>query len=320
MAPTIETVAVIGTGVVGRSWARVFSRAGCCTRLYDGDPAQVAAALDWLEACAAAEVAEGLTTPEEAAASRARLSGHGDLAEAVAGAGYVQESSPEQLALKRPLFAALERAADPAAILASSTSALDMTAIAADLATAARCVVAHPVNPPHVIPAVEIVPGRATDPATVARAAAFQESVGQTPVVMNFYLNGFLLNRMQAALWQEAIHLVESGAADVDAVDAVIRDGLGLRWALLGPFGVGNTNADGGVREYFQRYGPTLRGIMDELGPIPRLDEEQIERLGRATDAMVGDVPRAAIRDRRDRLVRGIVRLKREEAGDTASE
>src|SRR4051794_5566626 len=312
MTPTIETVAVIGTGVVGRSWARVFSRAGCRTRLYDGDPAQVERALAWLDECAAAEVAEGWISAEEAQASHALVSGHTDLAEAVAGAVYVQESSPEQLAIKQPLFAALERATDPATILASSTSALDMTAIASGLATAGRCVVAHPVNPPHVIPAVEIVPGRATDPATVERTAAFMHSVGQTPVVMNHYVNGFLLNRMQAALWQKAIHLVESGAADVDAVDAVIRDGLGLRWALLGPFGVGNTNADGGVREYFQRYGGTLRGIMDELGPIARLDEEQIERLGRATDTMVGDTSRPATRARRDRLVRRIVRMKRE--------
>jgi L-gulonate 3-dehydrogenase len=312
MTPAIETVAVIGTGVVGRSWARVFSRAGCRTRLYDGDLAQVERALAWLDECATAEAAEGWTSAEEAQASRALVSGHTDLAEAVAGAGYVQESSPEQLAVKQPLFAALERAAGPATILASSTSALDMTAIASGLATAARCVVAHPVNPPHVIPAVEIVPGRATDPAIVERTAAFLRSVGQTPVVMNHYVNGFLLNRMQAALWQEAIHLVESGAADVDAVDAVIRDGLGLRWALLGPFGVGNTNADGGVREYFQRYGGTLRGIMDELGPIPRLDAEQIERLGRATDTMAGDTSRPAIRAWRDRLVRRIVRMKRE--------
>jgi len=311
MAPTIETVAIIGTGVVGRSWARVFSRAGCRTRLYDGDPAQIERALVWLQECAVAEAVEG--DSESVATAMALLSGHTDLAEAVAGAGYVQESSPERLPLKQPLFAALERAAAPDAILASSTSALDMTAIASGLTTAARCVVAHPVNPPHVIPAVEIVPGQLTDPAIVERTAALMRSVGQTPVVMNFYLNGFLLNRMQAALWQEAIHLVESGAADVEAVDAVIRDGLGLRWALMGPFGVGDTNADGGVREYFERYGPTLRGIMDELGHIPALNAAQIERLGRSTDAMNGARSRPARLAWRDRLIRRIIRLKGEE-------
>lgn len=311
MAPTVETVAIIGTGVVGRSWARVFSRAGCRTRLYDGDPAQVERALVWLQECAMAEAVEG--DDSSAAAAMSLVSGYTDLAEAVAGAGYVQESSPERLPLKQPLFAALEGAAAPDAILASSTSALDMTAIASGLATAARCVVAHPVNPPHVIPAVEIVPGQLTDPAIVERTAALMRSVGQTPVVMNFYLNGFLLNRMQAALWQEAIHLVESGAADVEAVDAVIRDGLGLRWALMGPFGVGDTNADGGVREYFERYGPTLRGIMDELGHIPALDAAQIERLGQSTDAMNGARSRPARLAWRDRLIRRIIRLKGDE-------
>src|SRR3954447_9242040 len=103
MTPAIETVAVIGTGVVGRSWARVFSRAGCRTRLYDGDPAQVERALAWLDECAAGEVVEGWIRAEEAQASHALVSGHIDLAEAVAGAGYVQESSPEQLAIKQPL-------------------------------------------------------------------------------------------------------------------------------------------------------------------------------------------------------------------------
>jgi L-gulonate 3-dehydrogenase len=305
MTLAVQTVAIVGTGVVGRSWARVFSRAGWATRLYDGDPAQVERAIAWLEGCAADEAAEGIDP-----AGAGAISGHANLAEALAGAEYVQESSTERLALKQALFAELERHAAPDAILASSTSALDPTAIASGLATAARCVVAHPVNPPHVIPAVEIVPGQATDPATVARTAAIMRAVGQTPVIMNFYLNGFLLNRMQAALLQEAVHLVESGAADVEAVDAVIRDGLGLRWALMGPFGVGNTNADGGIREYFARYGGTLRGIMDELGPIPALDEAQVERLGRATDAMVGARSRPAILAWRDRLIRQIVRLK----------
>ena len=152
MVPTVETVTIVGTGVVGRSWARVFSRAGCRTRLYDGDPAQVERALAWLQECAVAEAADG--DGESVAAAMALISGHADLAEAVAGAGYVQESSPERLSLKQPLFAALEGAAAPDAILASSTSALDMTAIASGLRTASRCVVAHPVNPPHVIPAV----------------------------------------------------------------------------------------------------------------------------------------------------------------------
>jgi 3-hydroxyacyl-CoA dehydrogenase len=130
---------------------------------------------------------------------------------------------------------------------------------------------------------------------------------------MNFYVPGFLLNRMQAALLREALQLVERGVADVSAVDAVIRDGLGLRWALMGPFGVANTNADGGVREYFTRYRGAYIELMNDLSPTPGFDPEQIERWGQATDAMAGRASRDRLRAWRDRLVRGILRLKREQ-------
>ena len=110
-----------------------------------------------------------------------------------------------------------------------------MSEIAADLPGAHRCIVAHPVNPPHLIPVVEILPGVKTDPDVVTRTRDFMTSVGQKPVLMNYYVPAFLLNRMQAALLKEAINLVESGVADVDSIDTVIRDGLGLRWALMGP-------------------------------------------------------------------------------------
>jgi 3-hydroxyacyl-CoA dehydrogenase len=157
---------------------------------------------------------------------------------------------------------------------------------------------------------VEVLPGQATDPAVVERTCAFLARVGQTPVRMHRYVPGFLLNRMQAALVAEAIRLVETGVADVAAVDAVIRDGLGLRWALMGPFGTANTNADGGVREYFTRYGPAYRALIDDLGPAPSFDPATIERIGQQTDAMTGDVPLAEQRRRRDELVRKIRALK----------
>jgi 3-hydroxyacyl-CoA dehydrogenase len=115
---------------------------------------------------------------------------------------------------------------------------------------------------------------------------------------------------MQAALLREAISLVESGVADVEAVDAVIRDGLGLRWSLMGPFGVADTNADAGIREYFTRYGGAYRNCMDELGATPSFDAAMIERLGQATDAMMGQAPRSEARRWRDRLIRKIRELK----------
>lgn len=314
MGPTVGTVAVVGSGVIGRSWARVFIRAGCRVQLWDGQPGQVRQALAWLDETLAAEAALGFISDADVATQRALASGHATLADALAGVGYVQESTTERLPIKQTLFADLDRLATPDIILASSTSALDMTQIAAGLPGAHRCVVAHPVNPPHVIPAVEIVPGAATSAETTERAAAFQRSVGQTPVVMNFYLDGFLLNRMQMALFREAIHLVESGAADLDAVEAVIRDGLGLRWALMGQFATANINADDGLRQYFARYGESIRRIMGDLGPTPPLDTAQIDRLAAAIDTLTGDVPLELWQRWRDRQIQRISALK---AGDS---
>lgn len=297
--PAITTVAIVGTGVIGRSWIQVFARAGCRTRIYDPERAQVEKALKWLE--------------EEAEPGRDLVTAHRDLREALAGAGYVQESGPERIDVKKAIFAELDRVADPVAILASSSSALDMTEIAAGLPGARRAIVAHPVNPPHVIPVVEIVPGKETDPEVVKRTCAFLAGLGQKPVLLNFYIPGFLLNRMQVALVREALHLVQSGVAGVDAVDTVIREGLGLRWALLGPFGVADTGADGGIREYFMRFGDSFTDLVNRLGPTPFINEDLVQKLGQGTDAMMGTAPRAEIRRWRDRLIRRICRLKEED-------
>ncbi len=310
LKPTIAVVAVVGTGVIGRSWVQLFARAGCQTRLYDRDPAQVERALAWLDQDLEAERAEDLITAEEAETRRALVNVHAKLEDALAGAGYVQESGPEQIELKKQIYASLDQAADPKAILGSSTSAYDMSEIAAGLSGAHRCIVAHPVNPPHLIPVVEILAGVKTDPDVVTRTRDFMTSVGQTPVLLNFYVPAFLLNRMQAALLREAISLVESGVAEVEAIDAVIREGLGLRWALLGPFGVADTNADSGIREYFTRYGEAYEDCMRELGSTPSFHPEMIERLGRGTDAMRGHASRSETRRWRDRLIRKIRELK----------
>jgi len=312
-APKISTVAVVGTGVIGRSWIQVFARAGLQTRIHDRDAAQVEKALAWVEQDLEEDRKAGLLSSEEAAARRSRVTAHRDLKEVVADAGYVQESGPERIELKKALYAELDRTSDPAAILGSSTSALDMTEIASGLPGARRCIVVHPVNPPHVVPVVEVLPGKETEPEVVQQTCAFLKEVGQTPVLMNFYVPGFLLNRMQAALIKEAMNLVTSGVADVDGVDAVIRDGLGLRWALMGPFGVANTNADGGVRQYFTRYRDDYIELMNDLGPTPEFDAGSVEQMGKATDEMVGSIDRSEIRRWRDRMVRKIRALKKED-------
>lgn len=300
-AETRPPVAIIGTGVIGRSWARVFTRAGHPVQLWDPNAGAATAALAWH--------ADESSRDGRGGATAARCE---TLAEAVRGVAWVQENGPESLDAKRALFAALDEATAPDVILASSTSAIDMTEIARDLTGAHRCIVAHPVNPPHVIPAVEVLGGAQTSDGTRARTVEMLRAVGQVPVVLRRYVPGFLLNRLQVALLREAIALVESGVAGVDEVDAVVREGLGLRWALMGPFGVANTNADGGVREYLTRFGGSISALMQDLSPTPALTPDLIERLGAATDAMVGDTPPAAQRSRRDRLVAQITSLKRD--------
>ena len=296
-----RTVAVIGVGVIGRSWLRVFTRAGCETRAWDPNAETLERALSWHD--------EERQRDDSTSPGPRRCS---SMAEALEGADYVQESGPESLERKRSIYGELDRVASPNAILASSTSAIDMSEIARDLPGASRCVVAHPVNPPHVVPLVEVLGGAKTDSAIVEQTVAVMRAVGQIPVVLNTFVPGFLLNRLQVALLREAISLVERGVADVQSVDAVVRHGLGLRWALLGPFGVANTNADGGVREYLTRFAGSLQMLMEDLGPTPRIDDELIERIGRQTDASNSSASLADVRRWRDRMVHEVVRLKNE--------
>lgn len=309
--PTITRVAVVGTGVISRSWAKVYAVAGCSVLLYDSQAAQVDKALAWLKADFEADRAKGRIGAKGAGESLARISVARGLAEAVSNVGYVQESGPEILQIKQALYKELDSVAPPGVIIGSSTSGFDMTAIAEGMKTRGRCVVAHPVNPPHVVPGVEVVPGQDTDPEVLARTKEFMLSIGRRPIMMHRYAPGFILNRLQAALLREAINIVDQGIADVDAVDASISEGLGLRWAFMGPFGTANTNADGGVREYFTRYGDFYINLMNDLFPTPSFSPEQIERMGQGTDEMVHHVDRARMRAWRDELLRDIVEVKK---------
>lgn len=308
--PTIRTVAVVGAGVIGRSWIRVFARAGCETRVFDPDREQLARALEWARESAWKDEALGFIDSGAAAGEGRAIRRCDTLDEALSGAGWAQESGPERLAVKQRLFAELDAAADPDTILASSTSAHDMSRIADGLAGSHRSIVAHPVNPPHVIPVVEVLPGEGTDAEVLARTLAFLESVGQSPVQMNRYLPGFLLNRLQAALIREAVFLYGAGAASAEAIDTVVREGLGLRWALLGPFGTGHTNADGGAGEYYRRYGDAYRDLWADLASDPNLSDRVIDGIHAETEAMHGPDATAALCAWRDRMVRRIRALK----------
>ncbi|MFO0995432.1 MAG: 3-hydroxyacyl-CoA dehydrogenase NAD-binding domain-containing protein [Alphaproteobacteria bacterium] len=306
--PIFDTVAVVGSGVIGRSWLRVFTRAGCRTRLYDRDPEQAKRALAWFEEDTALDAREGFASAEDAKRWRSLITHHTSLSDAVAGAGFVQESGPEKIETKRAIYRELDEAAAPATILSTSTSALDINAIAGDLPGAQRCIMAHPCNPPHIIPVVEILANKKTAPEVTKKTIEFLTQVGQKPVVLNWYVNGFLLNRIQAAVVREAFLLVESGVADAEAVDACIKDGLALRWAFIGNFGANHLNADGGIRAYFARYADAYRSMIGDLeNRAPNFDDATMAKIVR--ERGFGETPQQvrAFAQWRDRM---IVRLK----------
>ena len=251
----MTTIAIVGAGLIGRSWAFVFARAGLAVRVWDADPAVLAR----LSGDIATMIADAGADP----AIAARITACPTLAEALAGAGWVQENGPENAAVKRALFADLDRLAAPDAILASSSSALMPSVWSEGLAGAARCLVAHPVNPPHLVPIVELCPSPATSPATMARAEALFRQVGQVPVLLTREVEGFVLNRLQAVLLAESLRLVADGVVSVQGLDDTIRHGLGRRWAFMGPLETILLNAPGGVADYIRRYGPMLAQLTD---------------------------------------------------------
>jgi 3-hydroxyacyl-CoA dehydrogenase len=254
-----ERVAVIGSGLIGRAWAIVFAGGGLDVALYDAgagvaDKARslVAQGLDEL-------AAHGLVKDPKAAAARVRSAA--SLADALDGASFVQENAPERLEVKREVFAELDRLALPDAILASSTSTIVAGAFTEKLEGRHRCLVAHPVNPPHLVPLVELVAAPWTAPQIVDKAKAVYQAVGQVPIVVKREIDGFILNRLQAVLLSEAFRLVEDGYVTPQDLDNTLKHGLGLRWSFMGPFETIELNAPGGIPDYCARYGASLSAL-----------------------------------------------------------
>ena len=264
-------VAIVGTGLIGRAWAMIFARAGWEASLSDPAPGAVEAAL---EACR--EGLDGLAEHglcDDPEGARRCIGASADLAEAVAGADLVQENGPERVDVKTALFAELDRLAGSDAILASSTSAIQCSLFTEDLPGRARCLVAHPVNPPHLVPVVELSGAPWTAPEVIARAREIYEGIGQSPIAVLREVDGFVLNRLQAALLSEAFRLVEEGYVSPQDLDVTVRDGLGLRWSFMGPFETIELNAPGGIADYCERYAPFFRRVAAEP-PAPEVWDE----------------------------------------------
>ena len=258
-----QTVVILGAGSIGLSFAAVFSDAGFAVTLAEPDPARRTAA------------AAGILAQQQAMALAGLTQGKGgpvtlrpEAAADLPGAALVIEAGPERLEVKQAIFAGLLSACGPDAVIVTASSAIPMSQILPDTGDQARCLVAHPVNPPAVLRLIELVPAPATLPATMTRAASLFGTAGFAAIILGHEIEGFVLNRLQGAVLREAYRLVAEGVTDSAGVDTVMRLGLGPRWALSGPFETAELNTPGGIRAHAARMGPAYRRMGAARGEV----------------------------------------------------
>lgn len=317
---TTTKVAVVGAGLIGQAWALVFARGGCEVALWDGDAAALDRALGLIGALAADLQASGLVA--DAAALTARIRIEPELAAALAGVSHVQENLPERVELKREIFTRLDALAPAQAVIASSTSSIPASVFTGDLPGRARCLVAHPVNPPYLVPVVEVCGAPWTDPAAAQRCFDFMAAAGMKPVLVRKEVEGFVLNRLQGALLREAFRLVEQGVVDVDGLDVTVRDGLGLRWAFMGPFETIDLNAPAGLADYCSRYGPMYRSIAQQQSDASPWSPGLVAQLDAARRALLPAPDMAQRRQWRDRRLMALAvhkQAQQDNAEDTGA-
>jgi L-gulonate 3-dehydrogenase len=301
-------VAVIGAGLIGRAWSIVFARAGFDVVLWDPYPQQVKAARTFIgERLPELEAAGLLQEPARVVASRVREVRN--LAEALAAAEHVQENGPERVDAKQALFGELDRLARPDTVLASSTSGIPASAFTEGLAGRARCLVAHPVNPPYLIPLVELCPAPWTDPGVVERTRALMTRAGQVPATVNREMDGFALNRLQGALLAEAFRLIADNVISPTDLDALVKHGLGLRWSFMGPLETIDLNAPGGLQDYCERYGPLYAELQKQMTPRA-WDAALIDRLQAARRAELPANMQSVRQEWRDRRLMALLAHK----------
>ncbi|NBT40449.1 MAG: 3-hydroxyacyl-CoA dehydrogenase [Alphaproteobacteria bacterium] len=286
-------IAINGAGLIGRAWAISFARGGHHVVLRDAVEGVADHTRDQIPALLTGLKEEGLLGDQDIEEVFSRISATDNIETALDGAIHVQENAPERLDVKIMVFKELDEVAAPETVLASSSSALLPSAFTEELKHRERCLVAHPINPPYLVPAVEVVPAPWTDPQKAEQTAKLLESVGHKPLRMQKEIDGFIMNRLQVALLHEAFRLVDQGYASVEDIDVGIADGLGLRWAFIGPFETIDLNAPGGVRDYVNRYnglattiGSQQTEMADWKGTV--LDRIEQERRGKLADTDLG--------------------------------
>jgi 3-hydroxyacyl-CoA dehydrogenase len=303
-----SVAAVIGAGLIGRGWAIVFARAGWQVKLYDinADALQMAQR----EVSTQLNLLSSNGLCDDTAAVQNNIHYIADLAAALDGADYVQECGPEVLDAKRELFDRLDQLSAPETILASSSSGLMTSEFAEKLQGRQRALVVHPVNPPHLVPLVELSPASWTDPAITQRAHDIMTAVGQSPIIVQKEIAGFILNRLQGALLNEALRMVQGGYATADDVDKTLRDGLGLRWSFMGPFETIDLNAPGGLGDYADRYGGMYQTMAASQATAPDWTTEGVAELVSARSKMLDRADIGKQQDWRDNRLAALIAHK----------
>lgn len=304
-----KTVACLGAGTIGSSWATFYAARGLAVGLYDVDPE--AGSHGRGRACGNLDrmVEMELLSPAEADDAKARIQQFDKLEEVLAGADLVQESVREDYDSKSDLFREVEPMITPETVIASSSSGLLMTRMQSVLEHPERSLIAHPFNPPHLVPLVELVPGEKTDPAVLEVAKAFFQELGKVPVVLKKEVPGHIANRLAAALWRESIDLVASGVASVEDVDNALRAGPGLRWALMGQHLIYHLGGgEGGYRYMIDHIGKSFDALWETMPTWTEIPEAAKEQIISGIEESVGDHSIQDLAEERDRNLARILK------------
>lgn len=295
--------AVLGAGVIGASWTALFLASGRQVSIYDPNPNAAASVHEYVQNAWPVLTQLGLTeqgNPDNVSFFRTAK-------EAVEGAAFVQENVPERIEVKHALYKEIESVIEANAVIASSASGLTLSEMQAGFDDPSKLVLGHPFNPPHLIPLVEIMGNDKTATGVVEKAEAFYKAVGKVTIRVNKEVPGHVANRLQAAVWREAIHMVASGVASVEDVDTAMWAGPGLRWAVMGPHMLFHLGAgEGGLEEFCERYTDSFNRWWDDLGEL-HLTDDIAKQLVQGVEQESGKVPAAVLSKKRDEMLAAIL-------------
>lgn len=307
----IGNVACVGAGVIGSSWASLFAGNGCNVAVHDVSSDALDQAKDRIHSFVQFLTGNQLVPVSSGEEALDRVTLTTELAEALNGVSFVQEAVRERLELKKKVFAELDRHSSEDALLASSSSGFSPTKIQSVVDHPERCFVAHPFNPPHLVPLVEIVPGEHTGDQVVEDAYDFYESIGKQPILIKKEITGYAVNRVQCALWREAIDLVTRGVVSVEDIDKGVRYGPGIRWAVVGPHMQNHLSATEGIEQFIEHYEGSYAEWWESLADWSSMPEGAKEKLSAGLEEELAGRDQEKVMEDRDQKIATILKILR---------